>query len=180
MKSYICKKGRYNVHVIYPGYLVILAGIFCVWKLIATQGLIYAFILVIVVYTIWNTFVSSNNPSKVEITEDKISFTSIRTTDVYHFSEIETFQVKDFPTAKKIFLRINGGDLFKGRYWLTCDMFVNGNELYQDILGLEERFDPENLHVYSRKQRKAAHAERIKASQLEKKAKEEKRSQKEC
>ena len=75
-------------------------------------------------YFVWETFVSIANPSKVEV---------------------KRFKCKPLASGTKMFVRINEAGIFRGRYWVNCYYFNDGNELFQYLFHKEVEIDPEGL-----------------------------------
>lgn len=96
-------------------------------------------------YTVWNTFVSLSNPSKVILEEDGISFVTFGKTIKYLFDDITVFMAKDFRGSGKIFLRINHHTMFKGRYWIHTREFNDSDELFLYLLKLEYKTHPDSI-----------------------------------
>jgi hypothetical protein len=132
---------------------VIITGIFCIFifgfslYMIANDKYVPLFILIAVVsaYTSWNALVSGTNPNKIVLEEDGISFVCPYRRTKYLFSEITVFLAKDFRGSGKIFLRINKGGLFKGRYWIHTREFNDSYELYLFIMKLEHQTHPNSI-----------------------------------
>lgn len=153
MKRYIYQKKYYDFKVVYIGYFVIAIGLFSLYQLITTGNALYAFILIVCAYQIINTFVSLSNPEEVEIGRDHIAFKGFGKTHLYRFDEIEDFRVKEFVMAKKIYLRINkdSGHLLKGRYWIDCLYFSDGEELFRYLIKKEDEIHPDTIKAYAHK-----------------------------
>ena len=102
------------------------------------------------VYTVFNTFVSHAYPSQVTLADDHVSFTSYGRTDTYAFDQIEQFSVREFPGAWRSYVRINGGSLTRGRYWVRGMYFTDGEELYHALSDLDVRLNPGGLKAHAR------------------------------
>ena len=86
--------------------------------------------------------------------------------DVYRIADIHRIQLRENGKSRSIYVRFNGGGVLRGRYFIGCgDMYdENGQRaqaLYDALLDLQARLDPENIRVIARKQamRAAARAE---------------------
>lgn len=136
-----------------------LTGIVCLAALVvcpylAYKGIVPGIMIVLMVpaaYQVWNTFIAIANPETVEIDEEAISFSAWGRTDRYAWSDVRSFRVREFPSAGKMYIRINDSSLFKGRYWLQTRVMTDGRELFQRICDLEFRIHPDTLKARARR-----------------------------
>ena len=96
-------------------------------------------------YFVWETFVSIANPSKVEVSDQGITFSAYHKSHHYDWNEVKRFKCKPLASGTKMFVRINEAGIFRGRYWVNCYYFNNGNELFQYLFHKEIEIDPEGL-----------------------------------
>ena len=96
----------------------------------------------------WGHFILSK---KVVIDNKKVIFYSFGKTDEYDLENISKFQIREFPSAGKMYIRFNGGKLKKDRYWLNTKMYENGNELFKNLLDLEYEKHPDTLKSRARR-----------------------------
>lgn len=116
-------------------------------------------------YTLFNTLIARTYPRVAALDDEKLALTSFGRTDVYPIREIERLQVRENGMTRNAYIRVNGGGLLRGRYFVGCgDMHDASGEtaepLYRFFLDTEARLDPENLRVLARaaEARKAAAA----------------------
>jgi hypothetical protein len=76
---------------------------------------------------------------------------SFNRTDDYHLSQLKSFKIREFPTAGKMYLRMDGGGLLKGRYWLNTKNYNDGQELFRLLLDMEYEKHPESLKARARR-----------------------------
>lgn len=112
-------------------------------------------VAVLCAYVLFNTFIAKTYPRVVELDEDALSLTSFGRTDTYRIDELERLQVRENGMTHNAYIRVNGGGLMCGRYFVGCgDLYDSeGNkalDLYQFFLDTEARLDPENIRVRSR------------------------------
>ena len=146
-KTYIYDKNRYSVRITGIGYFSIFLLLYGIWMLLKTANAMYLAMIVVCCYIIFETFITCVNPSKVILDEESITFIDSRHTDRYLWSEIKDFRVKAIPNRKQVYIRINKDDfqLFKGRYWVFCLYFNDGDELYHFFLDKEAQMHPDTL-----------------------------------
>lgn len=104
-----------------------------------------AMVILVSAYTVWNTFIAIGNPQKVAISDDFVSFSAYGRTDCFDLSELDRFMIREFPSAGKMYVRINNAGLFKGRYWLYTMMYSDGQELFRKLLEIERNIHPDSL-----------------------------------
>ncbi|MFV0381897.1 MAG: hypothetical protein ACK5KR_06725 [Breznakia sp.] len=146
MKTYLYNKKQYFLGVVLTGYfcifIIIMATILMVLNYLT--GLMIV-VIIVAFYTIWNSFISNSNPSKVIIGDDYISFHSFNRKDIYFYEEIEQLRIREFPSSGKMFIRVNDAGILKGRYWLQTKMFDEGKELFVSLLNIEYCMFPDTL-----------------------------------
>ena len=96
-------------------------------------------------YFVWETFISIANPSKVEVDDKGITFSAYKKSHHYDWTEIKRFRCKPLASGTKMFVRINEAGIFRGRYWVNCYYFSDGEELFKFLYNKEIEIDPEGL-----------------------------------
>lgn len=148
MEEFNYDKKQYFMHITLNSIicLLLLLGLLYL-TFISTGSLrgLFIFFSIVSAYSVWNTFISFSNPEKVILSEDSISFSAYGHVHEYKLCDIKSFRVKEFKMANKQFITINGGKLFKGRYWVHCYEFENGKDLYKKIVGIELKIHPKSL-----------------------------------
>lgn len=145
MKKYIYDSRRYIVSVTIPGIFMILILIYALFNNYMNLSInIYSLMIVICTYGIFNTFVSSSNPKMITMDNKYVCFSSFNTTHEYEIKAIKKIKIREFHD-KKMYLKINEGGFFKGRYWIKTNMFNDSIELYNYFIELEECLHPESL-----------------------------------
>ena len=162
MKKYVYKKDRFFVNVTLVGIFCLLLGIYNSYSFIENPNILNLFITIVCIYQIFNTFFSLSNPEEVHISDERISFKAYGQVHSYDFKQIEDFRVREFPQAKKVYVRINKNknSLFKGRYWLFCYYFNDAEELYQWFLDREYQTHPDTIKASNRRTRQSASEEK--------------------
>ena len=138
---------------------VTLTGIVCLAALLvcpylAYKGIVPGIMIVLMVpaaYQVWNTFVAIANPQTVEIDDEAIAFSAWGRTDRYLWNDVTSFRVREFPSAGKIYIRVNNSGLLRGRYWLQTRVMTDGRELFQRICDLEYKIHPDTLKARARR-----------------------------
>ena len=136
---------------------VIITGIVAIGAFIAS--LVYfhsnlsllSLIGIVCIYTIWNSFVSKVHPEKIVIKENEIVFESFNSKDRYYIDGTDRFQLREFPSSGKLYLRIGNEQLQKGRYWINTKNYNNGKELFQLFRDLDYKINPDSLKSKARR-----------------------------
>lgn len=152
MKKFSYDKLMYFFDVIVTGlflcFLFITALIFIVIK---SHIALMSGVALISFYAIWNFFVAKSTPSSVVLDKEKIIFKSLNKKFVYKIDQIKSFKIREFPSAGMIYLRINGGKLYKDRFWVQTRNFENGEELFTLLLEIEYQKHPDTLKAKAKR-----------------------------
>ena len=136
---------------------VIITGIVAIGAFIASLVYFHSnlslllLIGIVCIYTIWNSFVSKVHPEKIVIKENEIVFESFNSKDRYYIDGTDRFQLREFPSSGKIYLRIGNEQLQKGRYWINTKNYNNGKELFQLFRDLDYKINPDSLKSKARR-----------------------------
>ena len=151
-KTFTYIKRFFVIEVILTGLISLGALIVC--PLMAYRGVLPPVMIMLAIaafYQVWNTFIAIANPEKVTITDDSIIFSCWGREDKYPFSELAEFRVREFPTAGKMYIRINNHNLFHGRYWLQTNQMTDGKELFRLICDMEYQIHPDTIKARARR-----------------------------
>lgn len=152
MTRYTYIKRYFAIEVVLTGAVSTAALVVC--PLAAFSGFLPGVMVVLAVaalYQVWNTFIAIANPETVVIDGGAIAFSAWGRTDRYEAGEITEFRVREFPTAGKMYVRVNGGRLLRGRYWLQTRVMTDGDELFRRICDMEYAMHPDTLKAYARR-----------------------------
>ena len=136
---------------------VIITGIVAIGAFIASLVYFHSnlslllLIGIVCIYTIWNSFVSKVHPEKIVIKENEIVFESFNSKDRYYIDGTDRFQLREFPSSGKLYLRIGNEQLQKGRYWINTKNYNNGKELFQLFRDLDYKINPDSLKSKARR-----------------------------
>lgn len=154
MKEYRYKKSIFVRKVTLTSLFAGFVGIMC--SVYAVQGthlprFLSVLVAFVMFYQVLNAFVALANPEVIILSDDCISFSAYGRTHHYDFDDVQEFRVKEFPGSGKMYIRINGGNLLKGRYWLDTFYTTDGDDLFTDILELEDKIHPDSLKAHARR-----------------------------
>ena len=136
---------------------VIITGIVAIGAFIASLVYFHSnlslllLIGIVCIYTIWNSFVSKVHPEKIVIKENEIVFETFNSKDRYYIDGTDRFQLREFPSSGKLYLRIGNEQLQKGRYWINTKNYNNGKELFQLFRDLDYKINPDSLKSKARR-----------------------------
>ena len=155
-KTYVYDKRRYLFDVQLPVVIATIA--FFVAGYFSYAGVVAPIaigVMLLCVYVVFNTLVARTYPQTVSLTGEELQLTSFGRTDAYRIDELTRLQVRENGMTRNAYIRVNGGGLMRGRYFVACgDLYdeegAKALDLYQFFLDTEARLDPENLRVRSR------------------------------
>lgn len=154
MKTYSYQQPYYSIEVVATGLFCIFLAVACLicamLNVLLPPALACIFVAV-ALYQVWNTFVSISNPREVTIDNSTISFSAFGRNDTYSLENIDEFRVREFPSAGKMYIRINGGGLLRGRYWLQTSVMTDGKDLFQRMTDIEYAKHPETIKARARR-----------------------------
>lgn len=154
MKTYSYQQPFFSIEVVATGLFCVFLAVACLicamLNVLLPPALACVFAAV-ALYQVWNTFVSISNPREVSIGDGTISFSAFGRNDTYSLEKIDEFRVREFPSAGKMYIRINGGGLLRGRYWLQTSVMTEGKELFQRITDIEYAKHPETIKARARR-----------------------------
>lgn len=101
-------------------------------------------------YSVTNNFIYKANSSRVEIGEDIITFESYNKKKSYRISQLKSFRTNGMTSTKKVYIRLRDMDNNRGRYWIHTRSFDNGDELYNELMKIEEEKHPNSLKARAR------------------------------
>ena len=150
MNEFKCNRLLYLFDVIITGIVAIGAFIASLVYFHSNLSLLLL-IGIVCIYTIWNSFVSKVHPEKIVIKENEIVFESFNSKDRYYIDGTDRFQLREFPSSGKLYLRIGNAQLQKGRYWINTKNYNNGKELFQLFRDLDYKINPDSLKSKARR-----------------------------
>lgn len=136
---------------------VIITGIVAIGAFIASLVYFYSnlslllLVGIVCIYTMWNSFVSKVHPEKIVIKENEIVFESFNSKDRYYIDGTDRFQLREFPSSGKLYLRIGNAKFQKGRYWINTKNYNNGKELFKLFRDLDYKINPDSLKSKARR-----------------------------
>lgn len=154
MKTYTYEQPFFTIEVLITGifcaFIAVVCLVFAALQMYLPPALSVMF-AVVALYQVWNTFIAIANPEKVTFEDDAISFSAFGRTDRFAYSDISEFRVREFPSAGKMYIRINDGGLLKGRYWIQSKVMSDGEELFNRILDFEYAKHPDTIKARARR-----------------------------
>lgn len=110
-------------------------------------------VLLLCVYSVWNTFISVSNPSLIRVVDGvSVGFSAYGRSHIYMFDQINRFAMRPVAGGTRLYMTINGGKLFKGRYWVRVSEFSDSKELEDFFYDLDAKVNPDSLVTRARKE----------------------------
>jgi len=176
-KIYEYKTKQYNYKIRNIGLFAIFFLIYSIIRFVKSNlQIIYLVPIIVCIYIIWEDFISLSNPKIVHITDEFISFKQFSRTHTYYWKDIKRFSIKEFMSARKMYIRINDDNIFKGRYWVNCYFMNDTDEIYMWLRNKEMELNPNSVKTRSIISNQEEFEKRQKA-RAEKQAKKEKEKQ---
>jgi len=151
-KTYVYRETIYRRKVKFTGAYAGVIGLAALFYFLF-KGVNFLLIPVMIVclYTYWETYVSLSNPQEIVIDDRAIIFRGCGKEHTWLWKDIYSFRVKEFVTDRKIFLRINKADMTRGRYWINCLYFNDTDELYNFLRDKEYELHPNTMKAVARR-----------------------------
>ena len=144
MKKYTYNKTLYIFDVFITG-IVAMGTLIIATIYLHSQPALYLLAALVCVYTMWNCFISKVHPQYITITKEKLLFNSFNRVDEFKVDEIKKYNLREFSSSGKIYLRINKSNLFSGRYWINTKNYNSSKELFDYLRELDTQLNPDSL-----------------------------------
>ena len=157
--TYTYDRRRYAIDVLLPTYVsVVILAISTALLVIGILRPLMALLFVVCAYSVVNSFLTHAYPRVVTFDGSNLTLESFGRVDSYPAGSIRSISVRETPQGLKQYVRINGGGVAGGRFFLSCaDMHdEEGNDardVYTYLLDTENRLHPDNLRVQARVRR---------------------------
>ena len=152
MKRFEYDKTLYFLDVPVTGVVSLIVFLMAIGAMITNRvPALMGMVGIVAFYSFWNALVARVTPKEVAIAGDTLTLRSFKRVDDYNLPQLDSFKIREFPTAGKMYLRMNGGGLLKGRYWLNTRNYNDGQELFRLLLDMEYEKHPESLKARARR-----------------------------
>lgn len=152
MGTYTYDSAMFNVSVVFTGVFCIALAIVGVLGAVGFGPLppgLAAVVALIALYQVWNTFVAIANPRQVIVSERSLSFLAFGREDRFPLDQIDELKVREFPG--KLYVRVNGGGLLRGRYWVQTGRMDGGETLFRWFEDFEYQMHPNTVKATARR-----------------------------
>lgn len=149
MKTFVYDPGVYRRKITLTAGFCVFLILYAIYEIAGGFNPIWIAAIIIAGYFAWETFVSIANPSEVEISDEGIRFSAYGRSHAYAWKDVKKFHCKPIASGTKAFVRINKPTVFKGRYWVNCYYFENGQELFNYLFFKEAEIHPDGLRAAS-------------------------------
>lgn len=152
MKEYNYHPTHFLIQVTVTSLFTGLIALFSLYQILfGANKALFTFVMILALYNTFNSFVSISNPQKIYFGEGKLIFSAYGREQVYQIDEIKQIQMRYVSGNQRLYVSLNGGSLFKGRYWIRLSEFDHKEELEDLFAELEYKVDPESLIVIARR-----------------------------
>lgn len=115
------------------------------------MGILFAIFAIVAFYQTWNTFIARCYSHSVTIGDDEISFELFGRSQTYKISELKEFQIRGGSRGGKMYVRVGKHNALYGRFWISTDVYEDGEELASRLIEIENAVDPDSLRVQARR-----------------------------
>lgn len=115
------------------------------------MGILFAIFAIVAFYQTWNTFIARCYSHSVTIGDDEISFELFGHSQTYKISELKEFQIRGGSCGGKMYVRVGKHNALHGRFWISTDVYEDGEELASRLIEIENAVDPDSLRVQARR-----------------------------
>ena len=115
------------------------------------MGILFAIFAIVAFYQTWNTFIARCSSHSVTIGDDEISFELFGRSQTYKISELKEFQMRGGSRGGKMYVRVGKHNALHGRFWISTDVYEDGEELASRLIEIENAVDPDSLRVQARR-----------------------------
>lgn len=115
------------------------------------MGILFAIFAIVAFYQTWNTFIARCYSRSVTIGDDEISFELFGRSQTYKISELKEFQIRGGSRGGKMYVRAGKHNALHGRFWISTDVYEDGEELASRLIEIENAVDPDSLRVQARR-----------------------------
>lgn len=115
------------------------------------MGILFAIFAIVAFYQTWNTFIARCYSHSVTIGDDEISFELFGRSQTYKISELKEFQIRGGSRGGKMYVRVGKHNALHGRFWISTDVYEDGEELASRLIEIENAVGPDSLRVQARR-----------------------------
>lgn len=115
------------------------------------MGILFAIFAIVAFYQTWNTFIARCYSHSVTIGDDEISFELFGRSQTYKIGELKEFQIRGGSRGGKMYVRVGKHNALHGRFWISTDVYEDGEELASCLIEIENAVDPDSLRVQARR-----------------------------
>lgn len=142
-QSYKLKQSHYVLGVVLPTILTAGLIVWMLFLIISQQSTSFRLsLLALSTIMFFDYLVSLSHPNQIEMDGNSITFSSLNRSHVYSLDEIKKINIRPVSLNKRIYVRINGAGLLKGRYWIHLDYIENSQQLREYLERLVDERHP--------------------------------------
>lgn len=151
MRRFVYNPTMYLFDVIITGIVSIGAAVVAAWFMLNTIFPALMFLLLVSgVYSAYNIFIAKVHPKFILMEGKVITFESFSLKKTYCLDQVETFKIREFPSAGKIYLRITSKHQ-SSKYWINTRCYNDSRVLFKQLLELEYEKHPDTLKARARR-----------------------------
>lgn len=153
MKRYTYDFSHYMIQMTIPGIFILFVGIYSFYKfLVGGFNFLWILVTIVCIYNTWNTFVSISNPSEITIDDEHLVLSAFARSHEYMLDKIKKFAMRPVAGGDRLYITIDNGGVFRGRYWIRLSEFNDVKELTNFFYRLDARVNPDSIFTTARRQ----------------------------
>lgn len=135
--------GRYLFRVTIPSIFCIAILPLVIIKLInSPSALFYALVALLCFLFAYDNFVSLSHPKRISFIENKIELYAFGRKHTFSMDTLERLSIREGSFNRNLYVRIGKPSFSKGKYWISKDMYENGEELISILKEKEGELHP--------------------------------------
>ena len=153
-KTYTYQEPFFTMEVKVEGGFCAFLTVLLAWNAytnLFSMGILFAIFAIVAFYQTWNTFIARCYSHSVTIGDDEISFELFGRSQTYKISELKEFQIRGGSRGGKMYVRVGKHNALHGRFWISTDVYEDGEELASRLIEIENAVDPDSLRVQARR-----------------------------
>lgn len=147
---------RYSPHayawrVLIQGVICALLAVYGIFELVVNRNYLLGIFAVVGAYGAVKTFLSNMYPRAIRFEDDTVSFVGVTgSSQSYTISELKNVRLRENPSTRRLFVRMDGDNFMKGRYWLDVRFYDKPEELFWRVCDIEVASNPKSLRARAR------------------------------
>lgn len=152
MKEYVYESKYFKSQVTAVSAFCVVIIVACILNMATTPyAALLCLVIAVSIYTIWNNNIAICTPEVVVMDAEYLEFSAYGKSHKFMLEDVNSLRIREFPRARKMYIRINEPSMLRGRYWVSAKMYSDGEELFHSMLNMEYERHPDSLKATARR-----------------------------